>query len=128
VVDKNYQVGTAFKCTFCYDRQREGLMPACAKACPTQSIRFGEMEELRQQAQVRVKELHDRGYSDAQIYDPTGSSVGGTHAIFVILGEPETYNFPPAPEVPTIHMKSAWSAALVSALVVVLVVAFAFVR
>jgi formate dehydrogenase iron-sulfur subunit len=126
VVDKNHEVGTAFKCTFCYDRQRDGLMPACAKACPTQSIRFGELEELRQEAQVRVKELQGRGYNDAHIYDPTGSSVGGTHAIFVILGEPEAYNFPPAPEVPTIHMKSAWCAALVSALVIVLVVCLAF--
>jgi formate dehydrogenase iron-sulfur subunit len=126
VVDKSHEVGTAFKCTFCYDRQRDGLMPACAKACPTQSIRFGELEALRREAQVRVKDLQDRGYNDAQIYDPTGSSVGGTHAIFVILGQPEAYNFPPAPEVPTIHMKSAWGAALVSALVVVLVVCLAF--
>ena len=101
-------------------------MPACAKACPTQSIRFGELEELRQEARVRVQELQRRGYNDAQIYDPTGSSVGGTHAVFVILGEPEAYNFPPVPEVPTIYMKSAWSAALVSALVVVLVVCLAF--
>ena len=102
-------------------------MPACAKACPTRSIRFGELEELRREAHLRVEELHDRGYNDAQIYDPTGSSVGGTHAIFVILGQPEAYNFPPAPEVPTIHLKSAWSAALVSALMVVLVVCLAFV-
>src|SRR5215469_16980899 len=57
VVDKNHEVGTAFKCTFCYDRQRDGLMPACAKACPTQSIRFGELEQLREQAHVRVKDL-----------------------------------------------------------------------
>jgi formate dehydrogenase iron-sulfur subunit len=126
VVDKNHQVGTAFKCTFCYDRQRDGLMPACAKACPTRSIRFGHLEELRQDAQARVKELQDRGYNDAQIYDPSASSVGGTHAIFVIFGEPEAYNFPPAPEVPTIHMKSAWTAALLSALVVVVVIFLAF--
>jgi formate dehydrogenase iron-sulfur subunit len=126
VVDKNHEVGTAFKCTFCYDRQRDGLMPACAKACPTQSIRFGHLEDLRQEAQVRVKELQDRGYNDAQVYNPTESSVGGTHAIFVILGQPEAYNFPPAPEVPTIHLKSAWTAALLSALVVVLVVFLAF--
>lgn len=126
VVDKNQAVGTAFKCTFCYDRQREGLMPACAKACPTQSIRFGELEQLRQEGELRVKELHRRGYNDARIYDPRDSSVGGTHAIFVILGEPEAYNFPPAPDLPTIHMKSAWSAVLASALAVLLVVGLAF--
>jgi formate dehydrogenase iron-sulfur subunit len=126
VVDRNNEVGTAFKCTFCYDRQKEGLMPACAKACPTQSIQFGEINELRERAHARVEVLHERGYSDARIYDPEQTSVGGTHAMFVILGEPETYNFPPAPEVPTVHVKSAWTAALVSALVVVLVVCIAF--
>jgi formate dehydrogenase iron-sulfur subunit len=101
-------------------------MPACAKACPTQSIRFGEVNELRQQAQVRVEQLQQRGYIDARIYDPQETSVGGTHAMFVILGQPETYNFPPAPEVPTVHMKSAWTAALISALIVLLVVCLAF--
>lgn len=126
VVDKNREVGTAFKCTFCYDRQRAGLMPACAKACPTQSIRFGELEQLRREAHARVKELQHRGYRDARVYDPEETSVAGTHALFVILGEPESYNFPPAPEVPTVYLKSAWGAALVSALVVALVVCAAF--
>jgi formate dehydrogenase iron-sulfur subunit len=126
VVDKNHEVGTAFKCTFCYDRQRDGLTPACAKACPTQSIRFGEINDMREHAERRVQELRQRGFHDAQIYDPKNSSVGGTHAIFVILGQPEAYNFPPAPEVPTVHLKSAWSAALISAVVVLLVVCLAF--
>jgi formate dehydrogenase iron-sulfur subunit len=127
VIDKNMQEGLAFKCTFCYDRQLEGLMPACAKACPTQSIRFGELEELREHALVRVEELQQRGYKDAQIYNPQDTSVGGVHAMFVILGEPEVYNFPPAPEVPTVHLKSAWSAAMVSAVALLLVVCLAFV-
>jgi formate dehydrogenase iron-sulfur subunit len=126
VVDKNHEAGTAFKCTFCYDRQRQGLVPACAKACPTQSIRFGELDELREEAKLRVEQLVERGYSDAQIYDPIDTSVGGTHAMFVILGQPEAYNLPPAPEVPTIHIKSAWTAALISALFVLLVVCVAF--
>ena len=39
--------GGAFKCTFCYDRQIEGLTPACAKACPTESIQFGPLDELQ---------------------------------------------------------------------------------
>jgi formate dehydrogenase iron-sulfur subunit len=82
---------------------------------------------MREHGLARVEELQRRGYSDARIYDPKDTSVGGTHAMFVILGEPEAYNFPPAPEVPTIHLKSAWTAALISALVVVLVVCLAFV-
>jgi formate dehydrogenase iron-sulfur subunit len=126
VVDKNHDEGTAFKCTFCYDRQREGLIPACAKACPTQSIRFGELSELQREAKLRIEQLQERGYSDARIYDPQETSVGGTHAMFVILGQPEAYNFPPAPEVPTVHIQSAWTATLVTALVAVLVVCVAF--
>jgi formate dehydrogenase iron-sulfur subunit len=126
VIDKNYTIGTAHKCTFCYDRQREGLTPACAKACPTESIKFGHVDDLRREALQRVEHLQQRGFADAQIYDPQHSSVGGTHAVFVILGQPESYNFPPAPEVPTVHMRSAWSAALASAFVMLLVICVAF--
>src|SRR5438876_5658589 len=85
VIDRRPQEGLAFKCTFCYDRQTAGLMPACAKACPTQSIQFGEINELRQRAKSRVEQLQGRGYLDAQVYDPQGTSVGGIHALFVIL-------------------------------------------
>jgi formate dehydrogenase iron-sulfur subunit len=127
VIDKNLQEGSAFKCTFCYDRQLAGLMPACAKACPTQSIRFGELNELREHALVRIEELQQRGYTDARVYDPRETSVGGVHAMFVILGEPEAYNFPPAPEVPTVHLKSAWGAAAISSLVLLFIACLAFV-
>jgi len=126
VVDKRPDDGRAFKCTFCYDRQRAGLVPACAKACPTESIRFGKLDELRERARNRVGELRHRGFKDANIYDPTESSVGGVHAFFVILGQPEAYNFPPAPEVPTIHLKSAWTSALVSAIILFAAVCAAF--
>lgn len=67
---KNEHDGRAFKCTFCYDRQKAGLTPACAKACPTESIQFGEIEELSLRAQERVRELNDRGMTDARLYDP----------------------------------------------------------
>jgi formate dehydrogenase iron-sulfur subunit len=126
VVDKRHPDGRVFKCTFCYDRQRAGMIPACAKACPTQSIRFGEREELREAGVARVAELQSRGYADAQVYDPLETSVGGTHAMFVILGQPEAYNLPPAPEVPTIYLKSAWMSALISALVLAAIVCAAF--
>ncbi len=80
VIDRRPDDGRAFKCTFCYDRQKAGLIPACAKACPTQSIQFGDLEELRQRGKDRVQELQNRGYKDARIYDPKETSVGGTHA------------------------------------------------
>jgi len=113
VIQKNDADGRAFKCTFCYDRQKVGLQPACAKACPTESIKFGEINELRLVAQERVKELHGRGVHDAQIYDPVDTSVEGIHAFFLVRGDPKTYNLPPQPEVPTVYLKSAWRAAAV---------------
>src|SRR5512134_3290443 len=100
VVDRRPDDGRAFKCTFCYDRQRDGLVPACAKACPTESIRFGEIEELRALAAERVATLHARGVEDATFYDPTHTTVGGTHAMFIVRGDPRAYNLPPAPELP----------------------------
>jgi formate dehydrogenase iron-sulfur subunit len=126
VIDKRPQDGRAFKCTFCYDRQKAGLIPACAKACPTESIRFGELEELRHRAKNRVQDLRERGYNDARIYDPQETSVGGIHAFFVILGQPEAYNLPPAPEVPTAYLKSAWTSALISAAIIFAIVCAAF--
>ena len=107
--------GGAFKCTFCYDRQKSGLVPACAKVCPTESILFGRLDELRQHAGERVKHLQHTGYDDAQIYDPTETSVNGIHAFFLLLGEPEAYGLPPKPQVPTIYLQSAWTAAVATA-------------
>ena len=126
VIDRRQNDGRAFKCTFCYDRQKAGLVPACAKACPTESIRFGNLEELQERGRNRVHELRSRGYEDARLYDPVETSVGGLHAFFVILGEPENYNLPPAPEVPTAYLKSAWTSALVFAAAVFVIALLAF--
>jgi len=118
--------GGAFKCTFCYDRQAAGLTPACAKACPTESIQFGPLDELRDRAAIRVRELRDRGYEDARLYDPRETSVGGIHAFFLLLGEPEAYGLPAEPEVPTVHLGPAWTSALTVAALAVLVAVAAF--
>jgi formate dehydrogenase iron-sulfur subunit len=126
VIEKRPEDGRAFKCTFCYDRQKAGLIPACAKACPTESIQFGDLEVLRQRGKKRVQDLQERGYSDARIYDPQETSVAGIHAFFVILGEPEAYNLPPAPEVPTAYLKSAWTSAFISAAIIFAIVCAAF--
>src|SRR5215813_8328603 len=115
VVERNKKDGRAFKCTFCYDRQKEGLIPACAKACPTESIKFGDIETLRETARDRVEELHRRGLEDATIYDPQETSVAGTHAMFIVRGDPRTYNLPPAPEVPTVYLKKAWTSSAIGA-------------
>jgi formate dehydrogenase iron-sulfur subunit len=126
VIEKRPEDGRAFKCTFCYDRQKAGLIPACAKACPTESIQFGDLEVLRQRGKKRVQDLQERGYADARIYDPQGTSVGGIHAFSIILGEPEAYNLPPAPEVPTVYLKSAWTSAFISAAIIFAIVCAAF--
>jgi formate dehydrogenase iron-sulfur subunit len=126
VIDRRPEDGRAFKCTFCYDRQKAGLIPACAKACPTQSIQFGELEELQERAHNRVHELRERGFQDARLYDPRETSVEGVHAFFVILGEPENYNFPPAPEAPTVYLKSAWTSALICAGIAFAIICLAF--
>ena len=128
VIDRRQTDGRAFKCTFCYDRQKAGLIPACAKACPTQSIQFGELNELQSRARTRVQELQERGYHDARLYDPQETSVQGVHAFFVILGEPENYNLPPAPEVPTTYLKSAWTSALLCSAIAFGIICLAFAR
>jgi formate dehydrogenase iron-sulfur subunit len=115
VVAKNEKDGRAFKCTFCYDRQKVGLKPACAKACPTESIKFGEINQLRAEAQQRLGVLKDRGMDDATLYDPTHTSVGGIHAMFIVRGDPRTYNLPPNPEVPTIYAKKGWTGSAIAA-------------
>lgn len=120
--------GGAFKCTFCYDRQKSGLVPACAKVCPTESILFGRLDDLRARASERLKYLKANGYGDVQLYDPTETSVGGIHAFFLLLGEAEAYGLPPKPQVPTIYLKSAWTAAVATAVasIAATLIAFAF--
>ncbi len=126
VVQRNPNDGRAFKCTFCYDRQKAGLIPACAKACPTESIKFGEIESMKLRAQERVEELHGRGMQDANLYDARETSVGGIHAMFIVRGDPRSYNLPPKPEVPTIYLKKAWTASAVAAAVLLGGTLFAF--
>ena len=115
VVDRRPEDGRAFKCTFCYDRQKAGLKPACATVCPTESIRFGEIGEMRARAGARIGELRAKGIDDAVVYDPRESSVAGTHAIFIVRGAPEDYNLPAAPAVPTTHLRAGWTSAAVAA-------------
>ena len=126
VVDRRPDDGRAFKCTFCYDRQKAGLQPACASACPTQSIVFGEIGDLRARAAARVATLHARGVEDAVLYDPRETSVGGTHAMFIVRGQPEDYNLPAAPDVPTVHLRDGWRSAFGAAALMLAGTAFAF--
>jgi formate dehydrogenase iron-sulfur subunit len=97
VIDQRKGDGRVWKCTLCYDRLGAGLEPACAKACPTDSIQFGPLDELRERADARIAQLHSAGVRDARLYgrDP-GDGVGGDGAFFLLLDEPEVYGLPPA--------------------------------
>ena len=94
----------AYKCTLCYDRLTDGLEPACAKACPTDSIQFGPVTELRARARERVSSLQARGVAGAYVYgdEAVGGTggIGGLNAIFVLTAPPEVYNLPSRPELP----------------------------
>jgi formate dehydrogenase iron-sulfur subunit len=109
VIDRRQSDGGAHKCTLCYDRLGAGLTPACAKACPTESIQFGPLDELRQRAQRRVGELHTAGRNEAHLYgaDP-GDGVGGAGAFFLLLDQPEVYGLPPDPVVTTRALPRMW--------------------
>jgi formate dehydrogenase iron-sulfur subunit len=109
VIDQREGDGRAWKCTLCYDRLTVGMEPACAKACPTDSIQFGELDELRERADTRLEQLLTAGVSDARLYgrDPD-DGVGGDGAFFLLLDEPEVYGLPPDPIVPTRDLASMW--------------------
>jgi formate dehydrogenase iron-sulfur subunit len=89
-----------YKCTLCSDRVGAGLEPACIKSCPTGCLHFGSKEDMKFEAEKRVKQLQGNGHTDAGIYDPSG--VGGTHVIYVLNNakHPESYALPADPSIP----------------------------
>jgi formate dehydrogenase iron-sulfur subunit len=117
VIDRREDDGRAHKCTLCYDRLKDGLEPACAKACPTESIQFGVLDDLRERARRRVEQLHDAGVTEARLYgeDPE-DGVGGCGAFFLLLDRPGVYGLPEDPVVPTRHLGQIWRAAGIAAL------------
>jgi formate dehydrogenase iron-sulfur subunit len=113
VIDRREEDGRAWKCTLCYDRLREDMTPACAKSCPTESIQFGDVDELRERARKRVAHLQESGMKEAYLYGASKESQPGTeglNAFFLLLDKPEAYNLPPDPVVPTKRAKEAWTA------------------
>jgi formate dehydrogenase iron-sulfur subunit len=109
VIARREEDGQAHKCTLCYDRLGEGMEPACAKACPTDSIQFGPLDELRERARLRVEDLREAGQDKAQLYlnDPA-DGIGGGGAFFLLLDEPEVYGLPPDPVVTTRDLAGMW--------------------
>jgi len=105
VITRSTLSGHAHKCTLCYDRQKDGLVPACAKACPTASIQFGPIDELRERARTRVEELHGRGISRAHVYgDAATETYSELHSFYLLVDRPEVYGLPESPFNPWLHM------------------------
>ncbi|MBW3576429.1 MAG: 4Fe-4S dicluster domain-containing protein [Actinobacteria bacterium] len=112
VVDRRPDDGRAWKCTLCYDRLQDGMEPACSKACPTDSIIYGDIDELRVIAAERVETLHGRGVTEAYLYGVDVANQPGTeglNAFFLLVDEPEVYNLPPDPVVPTKKQLQSWA-------------------
>ena len=121
------QDGRVWKCTLCYDRLKGGHEPACAKACPTQSIQFGPVEELRERAERRLEKLQAERWNRAQLYGhDENDGVGGFGAFFLLLDEPEVYGLPPDPVVPTRHLPRLWRTTAFATAALVAGVAAAF--
>ena len=117
VVELAPEDGKAHKCTLCYDRLKGGLEPACAKACPTDSIQFGVVEELVERAGARLERLREQGRADAYLYGAPGApgATGGLrrlNAFFLLTDRPERYNLPPAPSRPARNARPAFLSGL----------------
>ncbi len=131
VVATNERDGKAHKCTLCYDRLKGGLEPACAKACPTDSIQFGEVSELQARARRRVEELHALGVESAYLYGAPGGpgATGGIdelHAFFLLLDRPEMYNLPAAPALPSARVFTGLTTGMLTMVGLGLAAAIAF--
>ena len=100
VIGMNPVTNTAQKCTLCYDRMSAGMTPACAQACPTASIQFGPIKDLRDRADKRVAALKSAGQSEAYIYGKE-DMLGGLNSFFLLLDKPEIYGLPADPQLPS---------------------------
>jgi formate dehydrogenase iron-sulfur subunit len=119
VIEINPSTGSAQKCTLCYDRLQVGLTPACAQACPTASIQFGPIRELRQRADARVAQLQGQG-TQAYIYGDE-KMLGGLNAFFLLTDKAEVYGLPADPKLPSRNVVPSWLLSAGSAAVVGLI-------
>jgi formate dehydrogenase iron-sulfur subunit len=124
VITRSHLDGHAHKCTLCYDRQKDGLVPACAKACPTASIQFGPIDELREKAKKRVAELTARGVNGAYLYgDQATETYSALNSFYLLVDRPATYGLPEKPFNPWLKMKGDYLRSIASGIVALIVLA-----
>jgi formate dehydrogenase iron-sulfur subunit len=126
VIDINPVSNTAQKCTLCYDRLQAGMEPACSQACPTDSIVFGPLRELKVRAARRVDQLHAAGETRAVLYGADEKVLGGLNAFFLLVDKPEVYGLPPDPKMPSRNLVPGALFTMLGAFVVGLVSLFNF--
>jgi formate dehydrogenase iron-sulfur subunit len=126
VIHMSPRKGVAQKCTFCYDRLQAGLPPACAQACPTQSIKFGPLAQLKKDAQNRLGQLHRQGQTRARLYGADDTVLGGLNSFYLLLDKPEVYGLPANPKVPSASVPRSVFWSIFTGLLVALGVLFRF--
>jgi formate dehydrogenase iron-sulfur subunit len=115
VIDINPASETAEKCTLCYDRLQAGMEPACARACPTDSIQFGPIDELKRRAERRVGQLQERGEKRARLYGADDEMLGGLNSFYLLVDEPEVYGLPRDPQLPSRNLMASSLLAMLGA-------------
>jgi len=78
--------GIMAKCTMCFERIKEGMLPACVKTCPTGAMNFGDRKEILEKANKRLLEVKEI-YKDALLANPDDVRV-----IFLITDDPKKYH------------------------------------
>jgi formate dehydrogenase iron-sulfur subunit len=127
VITRSTFSGHAHKCTLCYDRQKDGLVPACAKACPTASIQFGPIDELRARGRRRVEELHGRGVGGAHLYgDAATETYTELHSFYLLVDRPEVYGLPESPFNPWLCMSGDYLRTTIAGMITLAVPVVAF--
>src|SRR5260370_41760398 len=94
VIHMSEERHVAQKCTLCYDRLQNGMQPACSQACPTQSIQFGKLDDLKEKAKKRVEQLQNLGVTKAALYGADDKVLGGLNSFYLLVDEPEVYGLP----------------------------------
>jgi formate dehydrogenase iron-sulfur subunit len=126
VVTRSHFDGHAHKCTLCYDRQTDGLTPACAKACPTASIQFGPVDDLRDRARKRVEDLKAKGVPAYLYGDAPTDTYTELHSFYLLADAPEVYGLPAKPVNPWLHMRGDYVRSAATGLVALAVLLAVF--